>query len=147
MNPLLMPGLNIMGRLKFPYKFMLVSFLFLAPIALLSSQLWRQMADSIQATTEQSSGVAMIEQMLSVEQQALHYRDLMQAHRFDRSNQTKTRIESAKLEITSQLNGLRTQDQRKLQLSEGELSQLDLAWSQAQNENLGARLLLRDKAN
>lgn len=144
MNALLMPGLNIMGRLKFPYKFMLVSFLFLAPIALLSSQLWRQMADSIQATTEQSSGVAMIEQMLSVEQQALNYRDLMQAYRFDRSSQTTTRIERVKLEITNQLNGLRTQDQREHQLSDGELSQINLAWSQAQNENLGARLLLRE---
>ena len=63
MTKILWPAQFIMNRLRYNYKFALISVLFLCPIVLLSEQLWTQMESDIQVTATEVEGVRVIGQL------------------------------------------------------------------------------------
>ncbi len=144
MKSLLSPGIKIMGQLKYPYKFLLVSVFFSAPIALLSVQLWSQMAESIEITKNQISGTYIVSDLRKLEISALNFRDTMMAYNTERSESTLNKINTLKNEVQSSIETIITRYQNSNQLTADQILRLKSAWGEAQNENLGAQLLVRE---
>lgn len=144
MSRLLMPAMLIMNRLRYTYKFLLISLLFLCPILLLGYQLWVQLDQDIQTTSNEAEGIRIINELAALGLASDQYRDLMMASQYDQSGATQQRIVQAKTETNERLQKLLTDSADSLLLKPAQADLLKSAWDAAQKTNLGAAVLLRD---
>jgi len=134
----------IMNRLKYNYKFMLISILFMCPIVLLSIQLWNQLESDIQTTQREDEGVNIISKLNALAVQAADFRDIMMAHNYDRSEATNTRIFNLRNTTEETLQAISTNYTQSRLLKKAQLERLKSAWKTAQNEELGSQIMLRE---
>lgn len=144
MLKLFWPAMFIMNRLQYTYKFLLISVLFVCPIVLLSYQLWDQLEQDIQITSNEAEGVRIIRGLSALAVAANQYRDIMMANQYDRSDAIGQRLVRARAEVREQLERLIDNTQNSSLLKPSQIEMLENAWKKSLNENLGAALLLRD---
>lgn len=144
MLKLFWPAMFIMNRLQYTYKFLLISVLFVCPIVLLSYQLWDQLEQDIQITSNEAEGVRIISGLSAIALAANQYRDIMMAHQYDRTDAITQRLSQARAEVRDRLERLVNDTKGSALLKPDHVERIESAWKKSLNENLGAALLLRD---
>ncbi|MEE2731617.1 MAG: methyl-accepting chemotaxis protein [Pseudomonadota bacterium] len=134
----------IMNRLTYNYKFMLISVLFLCPIALLSTQLWNQWEQDIQTTATEAKGINVIKELNALSLHAAQLRDVLMAYNYDRSENTTARKIRLRKETTELLEQFAAQYQDSYLVKGAQLERLEKARQQAFREDLGAQIMLRE---
>ncbi|RLT93470.1 methyl-accepting chemotaxis protein [Ketobacter sp.] len=134
----------IMNRLTYNYKFMLISVLFLCPIALLSTQLWNQWEQDIQTTATEAKGINVIKELNTLSRHAAQLRDVLMAYNYDRSEQTTARKIQLRKETSELLEQFAAQYQDSHLVKGAQLERLEKARQQAYREDLGAQIMLRE---
>ncbi|MBV1921291.1 MAG: HAMP domain-containing protein [Pseudomonadales bacterium] len=149
-------ALFIMNRLNYPYKFSLISVLFLCPILLLGVQLWNEIQSDIQLTADEVHGIELIQKLSKLNQTANVFHDVMMSAAVDTGsnkdvdeNATKL-LRPTKAAITEQLESLikETTNNDSSLISKERISALDAAWIKSRKTDLGGQyVMMRDYAN
>ena len=149
-------ALFIMNRLNYPYKFSLISVLFLCPILLLGVQLWNEIQSDIQLTADEVHGIALIQKLSKLNRSANSFHDIMMSAAVDIGSNKDVSENAAKLlapvkaTITQQLESLITEITNKESnlISQERIESLDAAWVKSRKTNLGGQyVMMRDYAN
>lgn len=137
----------IMSRLKYNYKFMLISVLFMCPIALLSVQLWNQLESDIHTTELEAEGVRIIKELNSIASAAENLRDLQMAHNYDRSEAHNSRVFREKNAVDAAVADFIKQHRTSNLIRPAQIERLENALTKAKNEELGSQIMIREYIN
>lgn len=145
-----------MNRLNYPYKFSLISVLFLCPILLLGVQLWNEIQSDIQLTADEVKGIEVIQKLTALSLEANAFHDVMMSAAIDAGSNKKIDAQAEKLlrttknSITEQLESLISElsNDRSSLISQERIEALDKSWIQSRKTNLGGQyVMMRDYAN
>lgn len=144
MTKILWPAQFIMNRLRYNYKFALISVLFLCPIVLLSEQLWTQMESDIQVTATEVEGVRVIGQLNTLSHLAGEFRDTLMAHNYDRTEATTSKVYKLKSQTNDLIDQFIKNNAESKVLKPDHIERLKQAWAVAKNDELGSQIMLRE---
>ena len=144
MTKILWPAQFIMNRLRYNYKFALISVLFLCPIVLLSEQLWTQMESDIQVTATEVEGVRVIGQLNTLSHLAGEFRDTLMAHNYDRTEATTSTVYKLKSQTSDLIDQFIKNNAESKVLKPDHIERLKQAWTIAKNDELGSQIMLRE---
>jgi methyl-accepting chemotaxis protein len=103
---LIAPAIALMNRLPMIFKFSLISFLFLLPIAGLSWLVMTQLNHSVAITTNSQAGLKQLEHVDELLRSAMNYRDYQAVAAFHDDKGLHTRTEQAAVAVDGALNRL-----------------------------------------
>ena len=95
MKKLIAPAIALMNRLPMIFKFSLISFLFLLPIAGLSWLVITQLNHSVAITTNSKAGLTQLEQADELLRSAIDYRDYQSVAAFSDDKELHARADQA----------------------------------------------------
>ncbi len=138
MSILLNPAIRLMNRLKYPYKFLLISLVFLAPLSVLSYVVVQQVWTEIDDAKKARRGVEILYEIDLLIHHAENFRDLKTLHHFRNTPELDARLKLITpniLDTLSQLSGQNHIIQSNQQLSDAFLGAISL-WQQLISEGL-----------
>ncbi len=140
----LRPALFVMNRLGYPTKFLLISVLFLCPIALLSIQLWVQLEKDIQVTANELEGIEIIRSLSTLQQEAdKALITLLINEAFPTTDvsemyaKNKASVEHGLAELTRRMT-----DHRVSVISDTQINKLKTTWEKSVNQRLGTQYMM-----
>lgn len=104
LKTILLPAIQLMGRLSYAAKFGLMSFLFMVPLVFLSGQVFYSSYQSLQKTENELIAVKNIQHMMNVVYALEDYRNYATPVVFKRDPELSKRVVEYRLAVDSQLN-------------------------------------------
>lgn len=103
---ILSPAVQLMKRFTFLHKFILISFLFILPLAVLSWGLISETNRQIDSTRSEQLGLAIISEVYPLLDAAITYRDLAILERIESSQQLRNKIIKAREQVKQAMQRL-----------------------------------------
>lgn len=132
------PAVFLMNQLKYPYKFALISLVFLLPLSIMSGMLLQQSLQQIRAAEQSRQGILWLKQVGQVTQQAERFRDLRAIGHYREQNDLEQRIQATEQQLRQTLQQLSVQsaDLQTHPEASAQLNNFINAWQTLLNEGV-----------
>lgn len=137
--PFIRYPVRFMNRLSFIKKFLVVSVLFVFPLAILGGALFKEINQSIQVTESERQGVKLLQIGYRLLQEAVVYRDLQMLQRNNISEEAKEKISAQAVLFEQQIEDFSSALTHipKSSISD-QLESLMVTWDEFKNTSAGA---------